>query len=177
MKIRHKLRLSGLLAALSVGLTACDPCEDTYCPPCSPFSTDVVVRFDDDSLRGGLRKAEIRSAYLVRYARPGFATALDTLRQRGREFNFYPQPLSLQTLPWSRQQSAPAVTGDFTIYNYRFVVPAVRRTHEMSNLEVKTEASGGRCDCGTNVRRRFVLNGRPVIANGSENQERGIILH
>ena len=83
----------------------------------------------------------------------------------------------MQTLPWSRQQSAPAVTGDFTIYNYRFVVPAANRTHEMSNLEVKTEASGGRCDCGTNVRRRFVLNGRQIISNGSENQERGIILH
>ena len=61
--------------------------------------------------------------------------------------------------------------------NYRFVVPAANRTHEMSNLEVKMEASGTKCcDCGTNVRRRFVLNGRQIIADGSENQERGIIL-
>ena len=44
--------------------------------------------------------------------------------------------------------------------------PNASRSYSISDLEVTTEDGSGCCACPTNVRRRFVLNGKPVIAEG-----------
>ncbi|MBJ6109697.1 hypothetical protein JAO73_11785 [Hymenobacter sp. BT523] len=150
-------------------------CEDYVCAPCTPLPSDIVVVFDRDSLRGGFRKAEINGAYVVLYAAPGFTTPLDTVRQKRGGADFYQGFTSLGTLPWSI--ASPANQSTFPEgYNFRFVLPNASRTFDLSNIELKTESGSGCCSCGYNTRRRFVLNGVPVVADGYEFDGRGAIL-
>ncbi|WP_375417393.1 hypothetical protein [uncultured Hymenobacter sp.] len=167
MITRPKLKLvgwAGLLAALSFGLAAC--CGNISCDVCLPYASDVALSFDTDSLQAGFRKAELKSAYLVRYAQPGFATVLDTVRLN-RDDVPYRSVFSLYELAEQGRSGSQASAGPITDYNYRFVLPAPGRTYNLSDLQVKTRVEGGCCACAENVRRRFVLNGQPVVADGS----------
>ena len=169
MKTRRKFRLSGLLTlvVLSGNLAGCDPCEDTYCAPCSDFTNDVQLLVDSDSLQSGFRKSELNGAYIVRYARPDFAAPLDTVRQGRGEKRFTPFTFSLQFIPWPTRPAAPAIQ-DYTGYNYRLVLPRAGRTYAFSELDVESKIeSEGCCNCPTNVRRRFALNGQQVVPDGS----------
>ncbi|GAB3867823.1 hypothetical protein GCM10028824_11060 [Hymenobacter segetis] len=158
-----------LLAALG----GCgEKCEGVDCPPCSPFTDDIVVVFDRDSLQAGFRKAEIDGGYAVRFAAPGFNAPTDTVRQTRDGLNFYRGLISLRTLaglgrPPGASQTALAAS------NYRFVLPALNRTYDLGNIELQTGPSdaGDCCNCGKNVRRRFTLNGVPVVLDGNANNE------
>jgi hypothetical protein len=156
-------------------LSGCDECEGINCAPCNAYTSDIVLAFDSDSLRGGFRKAEISGAYAVRYSAPGFTDPVDTLRQTTRYgTNFYRYLIALNMLPWPGRLTGASAKG-FITYNYRFVVPAANRTYDLRSIELQTEPNGGCCGCGHNTRRRFVLNGVPIVADGSENDERPTI--
>ncbi|MDQ2794456.1 MAG: hypothetical protein M3Y12_10690 [Bacteroidota bacterium] len=150
------------LAALCFGLAGC--CQSTQCDCDVSSAGDVVLLADQDSLRGGFRKAELRAAYAVRYVRPGFGTPVDTVALDLVGGAYPSASISLQALPLGRR--AGAATGAFTNYDYRLVLPNARRTYEVSSLDVATGVTRGCCACPINVRRRFVLDGRPVAAEG-----------
>ncbi|OGX81431.1 hypothetical protein BEN47_05645 [Hymenobacter lapidarius] len=153
------------LLALSGSLAGCCGSIDCDCDVSS--ASDVVVSFDQDSLQSGFRAAEIRGAYAVRYVRPGFLMPLDTARQVLAATNFNSTNyISLQTLRWPANPAPPATGEAFTKYNYRLVLPNASRSYSISELEVATEAGSGCCGCPFNTRRRFVLNGKLVIAEG-----------
>jgi hypothetical protein len=155
---------AGLLLALSSFLAACgDKCEGVHCAPCNGYIEEVALRFDLDSLRGGFRKAEINGGYAVRYRPPGFISPIDTVRQQRNGNNFYGLEIYLRSLaPYE-----PSNPNSYTNYNYRLVLPAANRTYDISGIEVKSERGGdGCCNCGGNTRRRFALNGVPVVSDG-----------
>ncbi|OGX84715.1 hypothetical protein [Hymenobacter glacialis] len=153
------------LLVLSAGLAGC--CGSIECDCDAGSASDVVVSFDQDSLQSGFRAAEIRGAYAVRYVRPGFLTPLDTARQVLASTNFNSTNyISLQTLRWPANPTLPTAGEAFTSYNYRLVLPNASRSYSISELEVATGAGSGCCGCPFNIRRRFVLNGNPVIAEG-----------
>jgi hypothetical protein len=171
MNIRFATSAStiSLLAALS----GCgEKCEGVDCPPCSPFTNDIVVAFDRDSLRGGFRKAETDGGYVVRYPAPGFSAPADTVRQTRDELNFYRGVISLRTLAGLGRPPG-GLTAQPEAYSYRFVLPALNRTYDLGNIELQTGPSdaGDCCNCGKNVRRRFVLNGVAVVLDGNANNE------
>ena len=181
MNIRCAIRavIIVLFAAGGVALAGCgDKCAGVYCAPCNAFTGDIVVAFDRDSLQGGFRKTEIDGAYAVLYVAPGFASPVDTVRQIRGGADFYRGYVSLGTLPWSIGPTT--ARGPYPgSYNFRFVLPRATRTYEISNIEIQTGASSGGdgcCDCGENKRRRFVLNGTSVVADGNENNERATLL-
>jgi hypothetical protein len=168
----------GALALAGSTLSGCgDKCAGINCAPCSTSPNDIVVVFDRDSLRGGFRKAELSGAYAVVYAGPGFAAPLDTVHQARGKVDFYWGFVSLATLPWAANKIQPPYPES---YNFRFVLPNAGRTYDFSNIELQTGPSGnsGGCcgDCGQNTRRRFLLNGVPVVADGAEFDGRGATL-
>ena len=75
-------RILGLVSVLVIsgGLAGC--CGSIQCDCDVTSAGDVVLQFDQDSLKNGFRAANVRGAYVVRYARPGFLAALDTARLR-----------------------------------------------------------------------------------------------
>jgi hypothetical protein len=135
---------------------------------------DIRVVFDYDSVRGGFRKAETAGGYAVRYAAPGFAKPIDTVRQKRGGADFYWGYVSLRTLPWP---TAPA-SSDLGSYSFRFVLPAVARTYDFTDIELEAGPSGGDgcCNCGENKRRRFLLNGVSVVADGYAYDGLGAVL-
>ncbi|MBF9140177.1 hypothetical protein [Hymenobacter properus] len=176
--LSHFVKLTGsaLATLLGVSLIGCgDKCEDYNCAPCTSAPNDIVVLFDTDSTQGGFRRAEISGGYVVLYTALGFTQPLDTVRQERGGLDFYRRPTSLRTLPWKvapNSAQLPYPEG----YNFRFVLPRANRGYDLSNIELRTEASGGCCDCGHNTRRRFSLNGVPKVADGYEFDERGAVL-
>ena len=161
------------LAAGGVVLGSCgDKCTGLSCAPCNAFTNDIVVVFDRDSLQGGFRRAELNGGYAVRYTAPGFSAPVDTVRQTRGRADFYRGPISLLTLPWPGGLTGASQLS-LEAYNYRFVLPALKRTYDMSKVELQTRAGDAEscCNCGENVRRRFTLNGVPVVLDGNANNE------
>jgi hypothetical protein len=152
-----------LLATLGFGLAGC--CGSTVCDCDVGSAGDVVLRADQDSLRGGFRKAELRAAYAVRYVRPGFATPADTVALNLVGGPYPDAYISLQALP--PVKGTGQTSAGFTTYDYRLVLPNANRTYEVSNLDVATTVTSGCCACPVNARRRFVLDGIAVVAEGS----------
>lgn len=153
------------LVALGGGLTGC--CGSIECDCDTTSASDVVLSFDQDSLQSGFHAAEIRGAYAVRYVRPGFLVPLDTARlalasNNVGNINY----ISLRTLNLPAYPAPPAAAGVFTDFNYRLVLPQASRSYSISELEVATKTGSGCCACPTNARRRFVLNGSLVVAEG-----------
>ena len=76
----NSLRILGLVAVLVIsgGLVEC--CGSIQCDCDVTSAGDVLLQLDPDSLQNGFRAADVRGAYVVRYARPGFLAALDTAR-------------------------------------------------------------------------------------------------
>ncbi|RZK16106.1 MAG: hypothetical protein EOO56_20845 [Hymenobacter sp.] len=126
--------------------------------------------FDLDSAARGFRAAELRGAYIVRYKRPGFAFARDTVRRQLRPASslsngFDRYQLSLAELHWPGGISY--VPDTLMAHNYRLVLPAASRQYDLSNLEISIAiGTSGCCNCPTNVRRRLLLNGQPIVADG-----------
>ena len=175
MKFLSTIQSISLLGLLGLGsvLAACDRCENVDCAPCNAFIGDIVLAFDRDSLQGGFRKVEINGGYAVRYAAPGFTTPIDTVRQTPFGAEFYRGVISLGTLPWPRLLTN-TTPYDPAAHSFRFVLPNANRTYEISNIELKTGPGNPEscCSCGENLRRRFVLNGVAIVADGNENNER-----
>ncbi|GAB3571748.1 hypothetical protein [Hymenobacter daeguensis] len=170
-----RIGVIALLVTSGVTLSGCfDKCVGVNCAPCNGLLDDITVVFDRDSLQGGFRKAEINGAYAVRYSAPGFTNPIDTVWQTRGGADFYGAITTLRRLPWP----ALPVPYDLGSYSFRFVLPAANRTYSLSSIEVQAGAGGGDicCDCGTNKRRRFVLNGVAVVADGTTYDERAAII-
>ena len=176
--MKHALLISDLMKtvmalALGIGLMGCgDECEDYDCAPCTE-TENLLVRLDTDS-QTGFSAAEVAGAYLVRYAGPGFAAPLDTVRNGICGPNLL-CAVDLQHLPLpTATGSAPAL--GYLAYNYRVVLPATGRSYDLSNLDVASQPGGpGCCSCATNLRRRALLNGVAVDDDGA-GVGRGILL-
>ncbi|OGX84716.1 hypothetical protein [Hymenobacter glacialis] len=169
-----RLGYIGVLAAGSVALAGCgDKCADYTCAPCT-LTENLSVRIDTDPQRGGFTNAEVAGAYVVRYAQPGFITPLDTVRNGLCDSNLF-CVVNLQTLP------VPGATGvqpalAYAAFNYRFVLPNAGRNYDLSSIDMASQPPGkGCCSCGSNLRRRAVLNGTPVADDGA-GDGRGIYL-
>ncbi|UOQ96280.1 hypothetical protein MUN81_13585 [Hymenobacter sp. 5317J-9] len=179
MKSPHLLSAFSIVALTGAGtlLSGCgDKCAGVYCSPCNAFIDDIIVYIDVDSLHGGFRRADLAGGYAVRYVAPGFARPIDTVRQVRGGTNFYNGGVTLRSLPWPAMVSVPA-PSNLESYNFRFVLPATNRTYDLSDIELQIGESGGDgcCGCGQNTRRRFVLNGVPVVADG-DGSGRGAVL-
>jgi len=161
--------LSAGLILLTLVLSGCG-CGEVECSPC-PFET-LTLHFDLDSLQGGFRRAEVRSAYVVRYALNAYQQPLDTVRQRFNSgyLDFYAtqalQPLYL----FAVRPEATATTA----YSYRVVVPAVGRQYDVTDVELVYEKGKGCCACERLTRRRFRLDGAYVNADAAH--EAGVVL-
>jgi hypothetical protein len=162
-----------LLAFLGLGniLAACDndKCEGVNCAPCTTDVDDVQVVFDLDSAGTGFRAAELRGAYVVRYKRPGFGAARDTVRRLATPGNgFGRYYLALFQLRWPRAVAGSYVVDTLQAHNYRVVLPAANRQYNLADLELRSQISTeGCCACPRNVRRRLLLNGLPIVADGA----------
>ncbi|MBF9221524.1 hypothetical protein [Hymenobacter ruricola] len=153
------LMMGGLLA---LGLSSCLDCKEQTCDCFSEFEDSIRLAFDVDSLHGGFRKAELGGVYVVRYAKPNFATPLDTVREQPRQngLTFYQYGIVLNYLFEPRG-------GEYDIsrYNYAVVLPAIGRRYQLSELELAGETLGNKCcRCYRNTRKRFQLDGQYVIA-------------
>ncbi|MBD2722540.1 hypothetical protein [Hymenobacter armeniacus] len=179
MKNAHLLAAVSAVALTVLGtlLSGCgDKCAGVYCSPCDVSIDNISVYIDGDSLHGGFRKADLAGSYSVRYVAPGFARPVDTVRLVRGGPNFYTGGVTLRTLPWPTVVSIPA-PYNLESYSFRFVLPAANRTYDLSNIELQIGGGSGDgcCNCGQNTRRRFVLNGVPVVADGDE-AGRGAVL-
>ncbi|RYU79301.1 hypothetical protein [Hymenobacter persicinus] len=164
------LLTTGLLLLLLL-VSACN-CNNKICDCFSEGEDLVQFTFDTDSLQTGFRKAEINSAYVVRYRAPGFATPLDTVRQRSGpdrmpqfyQFGYAALTLNALFAPRPDQPGAP-----FTAYSYRIVVPAANRRYDVTELELAGETRGSRCcQCYRNTRKSLRLDGTYLAAEGPD---------
>ncbi|GAA4032715.1 hypothetical protein GCM10022409_16220 [Hymenobacter glaciei] len=152
-------RLVGVLAA-AVALPACD-CPANMSPPpvfTLAFSTDTMA-----STGVGFRKAEVRSAYIVRYRDADFQSMDDTLRQptaatansKNPEFGIYYRP------GYPPQFALPDFERQNTFArSFRLVVPAANRTYDINNVVLKEEPGESRCSGYRITRREATINGQ-----------------
>jgi hypothetical protein len=154
-------RLTAVLAA-AVALPACQQtCPLNMAPPPTfmlAFSTDTT-----ESSGLGFRRAEVRSAYLVRYRTASFQQPLDTLLQ--------PTPLTprnttkpLLAVYYSAghppQFAVPDNGTPLADQSFRLVVPAANRTYDINNVVLKQEAGETRCSGYQITRREATVNGQ-----------------
>jgi hypothetical protein len=147
---------AGLLTAALAGC-----CGTKNCDTC--LSEGFILRFDTDSLNGGFRWAEVRSAYVVRYTLNNYQQPLDTVRrQLNTNFTFYPTDFRV---PLNQFRPRPGNSLHYTQYSYRVMVPAAQRQYDVTNIELAFEEGKGCCACSRLTRRRFQLNAAPVVAD------------
>lgn len=110
------------------------------------------LAFSLDSLTGrGYRRAELRTAYVVRYTDVQAHQVLDTLRQPTAITLYWPQAqLGLLYVAAPASALAPA-------RSFRVVVPAAARTYDLTNLEVTV--SQDNCGCINARLRSLYLDG------------------
>ena len=164
------LLLSCLLGASA--LASCTPdCRSQTCDCWSEFEDDIRLQIDLDSLKGGFQQAEVRGAYVVRYAKPGFATALDTARQQPGQslLNF-----TYGNIILNFRLFAPRTQADNEVaqYNYAVVLPTIGRRYQVTDIELAGERRGDECcRCYRNTRKRLRLDGTYVVADDRGHQE------
>jgi hypothetical protein len=151
------LRTSVILLTLglvSASLSSCCDCDSDR------FAT-LTLRFNPDSLGGpGFRRAEVGSAYVVRYAAT-LSSPIDTLRQRPAGSNSAPEAEFLALDRQSFNLYLPINTrAGQAVSSYRLVVPAATRRYDLTDLDVKTSTSKGPCSCSGIDRLDFSLNGQ-----------------
>ncbi|RZK36663.1 MAG: hypothetical protein EOO57_06790 [Hymenobacter sp.] len=164
------------------GLSACgESCRDVNCAPCRTDVDNVEIYFDLDSAHTGFRAAELRGAYIVRYQRPGFTRARDTVRrQNGNSAasGFGQYQLSLR-LNWPKavQPYTYYAADSIQAHNYRIVLPAAGRQYELSDLDLTIRRNAEDCcNCPYNERRRLRLNNQPLVLDGGGGNT-SLVLH
>lgn len=170
----NKLPLLLLACLLGAGaLTTCTPdCRQQTCDCFSEEEDAIQLQFDLDSLSQGFRRAEVRGAYVVRFASPGFATPLDTARQeRQSSQDFYRYGITLNGL-------FPPRNGNYgpVGYNYAVVLPAIGRRYQITDIELAGEQRGDECcRCYRNTRKRLRLDGAYVMADGRKSEPAAVL--
>ena len=154
-------RLTRVLAAAVTLLAGCSCPPNAMAPPPTfmlAFSTDTLAPGG-----AGFRKAELRTAYIVRYRDADFQSMDDTLRQRTAatanstkpEFGIYYRP------GYPPQFELPAFERQNTFArSFRLVVPAANRTYDINNVVLQEEPGKSRCDGDRLTRREATVNGQ-----------------
>ncbi|MCC2547624.1 hypothetical protein LJY25_14305 [Hymenobacter sp. BT175] len=151
-----------ILSTMSTGLMSIGCCDCGYDGP-----AEIALRFSPDSLSGqGFRRAEVRSAYLIRYAGT-LTNTIDTLRQRPGGL---PPIGTLESLYISEGAGASLWLRRYTYANqpissYRLVVPAASRQFDVTDIDIQAKASKG-CGCVSVERLDFSLNGQRKDGRG-----------
>jgi hypothetical protein len=148
-----------LLSLLSTGLMGIGCCD------CFNPTTDLSLEFSADSLGGaGFRRAEWRSAYVVRYEAT-LTEPIDTLRQA---LPGATSPAGGSYLYVLEGGSGPVAwldsrwAGSKPVGSFRVLVPAAGRTYDLTDIDLKTTGGGGRCGCYRIERFNFSLNGQRI---------------
>ena len=148
---------------VAVGLlaTGCNMCEEPDLPP-----PQLALAFSTDTLASGgigFRLAEIRSAYLVRYATADFQQPLDTLRRP------VPNTGARQVLQIEYSYQRPpqfevpvGVAQNVVARSFRLEVPAANRRYDITDVVLETETlyADQPCPSYRPVRREALVNGQ-----------------
>ncbi|MBF9223174.1 hypothetical protein [Hymenobacter ruricola] len=160
MRFSFPLRRAAAALAASLALAAC---QDVQCPLSMTPPPEFSLAFSTDTLpdpAAGFRRAEWRSAYLVRYATTDFQSPTDTLRQPWATVGQRPVLAvyaSGQHPPqFAVPQSGPAAQPG----SYRLVVPAAGRQYDINNIVLTQESGKSRCDGYRITRREATVNGQ-----------------
>lgn len=148
---------------LATGLLAAAGCS---CPYDSPPPPEFMLAFSTDTLAPGgvgFRRAELRTAYLVRYSAADFQSLIDTLRQPTAATANATKPVFPIFYPSGHppQFAVPAYVSQNTFArSFRLVVPAASRTYDISNIVLTQEPGKDRCDGYRITRREATVNGQ-----------------
>ncbi len=164
MRMRFSLplrRLAAMLAA-ATALPACQQtCPANLAPP--PFIT-LAFSTDTTAANGpGFRRAELRTAYLVRYSSADFWSLIDTLRQPGTATATSTKPVFpiYYGAGYPPQFGLPEFVSQNTFArSFRLVVPAANRTYDISNIVLQQEPGNNHCDGYQLTRREVTVNGQ-----------------
>ena len=146
-----------------MGLLAAAGCS---CPKNEPPPPQFMLAFSADTLAPGgvgFRKAEIRTAYLVRYRAADFQSFVDTLRQPTAATRNSTKPVfPVFYGPAHAPQFAldEYVSQNVFARSFRLVVPAASRTYDINNVVLEQTASSGRCAAPHLSRREATINGQ-----------------
>ena len=154
-------RLTAVLAA-AVALPACQQiCPLNMAPPpvfMLAFSADTAT-----TNGVGFRRAEVRSAYLVRYTTADFQQPTDTLRQPTPQTplnNTKPVLAIYYGAGHPPQLPLPDNGNQQPGRSYRLVLPAANRTYDINNIVLKEELGKTRCEGYRITRREATVNGQ-----------------
>ncbi|MCC3158038.1 hypothetical protein LJ737_12380 [Hymenobacter sp. 15J16-1T3B] len=111
------------------------------------------LAFSVDSLSGrGYRRAELRTAYVVRYTDRQARQVLDTLRQPNGITLYWPQgQLGLLYVAAPTAALAPA-------HSFRVVVPAAARAYNLTEVDVRVDHD--KCGCTNAYLRGLTIDGQ-----------------
>lgn len=148
--------LAGLLA-----LAGCD------CPKADLAPPQFMLAFSTDTLASGglgFRRAEVRSAYLVRYAGPAWQQPVDTLRAPTLRSGTSPV-LAIYYYRADNPHPPQFALPDYVSQNvfarsFRLVVPAASRRYDIANLVLEQAAGRGRCPLTYTTRNEATVNGQ-----------------
>jgi hypothetical protein len=155
-------RLTAVLSA-AVALPAC---QDIVCPANMTAPPVLMLAFSTDTAASsglGFRRAELRSAYLVRYSTADFQQPFDTLRQPNPKMPNSTTPvLSIYYPAGHLPQFAVSDYVSLSTFarSFRLVVPAASRTYDITNIVLKQEPGETRCAGERITRREATVNGQ-----------------
>jgi hypothetical protein len=153
------------LAAVLAAAAALPACQQT-CPLGMAPPPTFMLAFSADTLTSsgvGFRRAELRSAYLVRYNDAEFQSLIDTLRQPSASTANSTKPVFPIYYPPGHlpQFGLPDfVSQNASSRSFRLVVPAANRTYNISNIVLTQEPGESRCDGYHLTRREANVNGQ-----------------
>ena len=153
------------LAALLVAAMALPACQQ-ICPANASPPPVFMLAFSTDTAKSsglGFHRAEVRSAYLVRYGTTDFQQPTDTLRQpaAATPLNSTKPVVAIYYGTGEPPQFAVPDDGNQQrALSYRLVVPAASRTFDISNVVLKQEPGKDRCDGYRLTRREATVNGQ-----------------
>ena len=127
-----------LILAAALTLPAC---EQLACPANMTAPPEFMLAFSTDTLPGpgvGFRRAEVRSAYLVRYAADNFQQPTDTLRQPTATSGTRPVLAVYADGQHPPQFAVPRNGTAAHPGSYRLVVPAANRQYDINNDKFPT---------------------------------------
>ena len=166
-------QFAGLAGWSLVGLLAATGCD---CPKADPPPPQFRLAFSTDTLASGglgFRRAEVRSAYLVRYSTADFQSLVDTLRQPTPATAKSSKPvLGIYYYDAANPHPPQFAVPDYVSQNnfarsFRLVVPAANRTFDITNVVIQQAAGSGRCALSHTTRNEATVNGQ--VRNGLSN--------
>ena len=148
---------------LATGMLATAGCS---CPYDTPPPPELMLAFSPDTLASGgvgFRRAEVRTAYLVRYGAADFQSLIDTLRQptAATANSVKPVLVVFYGPGYAPQFAVPTyVSQGVFARSFRLVVPAASRTYAITDIVLKEEPGQNRCDGYRITRREATVNGQ-----------------